>query len=320
MRALAITISAAVLAVLSTASAQARIAYDKSPASLHPHVFVANDDGAGQRRLATGLFPSISPNGRWVAYIRPNTTTAHNELRVIRSTGGRSRLVTHAFDIGELHWSPSSRFLGAWLGRGILIYDLRTGKSRLLSSRRFDNFSFSPDSRSIVYAKRFDLYVASRRGVVRRRLTHNRRSLNPLWTKRGIVFDERTLRKNDEPAYDIFFIRPDGTGARRVTTTHVPRLAVGLVPLAASADGSRLVTEFAEQDETESYAVDVATGAARKLGSFLLPAGISRDGSTIVAATNGPDPGAHHDIVAVPVDGGPIRLILRGGGDPDWTG
>jgi hypothetical protein len=63
-----------------------------------------------------------------------------------------------------------------------------------------------------------------------------------------------------------------------------------------------------------------ATGAARKLGSVLLPAGISRDGRTIVAATNGPDPSAHHDIVAVPFGGGPQRLIVRGGADPDWTG
>jgi hypothetical protein len=320
MRAPAITISAAALAVLSTASAQARIAYDKGPTTLHPRVFVVNDDGTHQRRLAEGLFPSISPNGRWVAYTRNNTTTAHNELRVIRATGGRSRLLAHAFDIGALHWSPSSRFLGAQLGRGILVYDMRTGKSRLLKSTRFENFSFSPNSRSIVYAKRFDLYVASRQGDVRRRLTRNRRSLNPLWTKKGIVFDEQTPRKNDEPAYDLFFIRPDGTGARRVTRTHVPRLAAGLVPRSASADGSRLVANFAEQDEEETYAVDVATGAARKLGSLLVPAGISRDGSAIVAATNGPDPGAHHDIVAVPFAGGPQRLILRGGGDPDWTG
>jgi WD40 repeat protein len=320
MRAPAITISTAILAVLSTAPAQARITYDKWPTILNPHVFVANDDGTHQRRLAEGMFPSISPNGRWVAYTRPNTTTAHNELRIIRSSGGRSRLVTHAFDIGELHWSPNSRFLGAWLGRGILIYDLRSGKSRLIKSRRFENFSFSPNSRSIVYAKRLDLYVASRGGAVQRRLTHNGRSRNPLWTRQGIVFDEQTPRKNDEPSVDLFFVRPDGTGAHRVTTTQVPRLAVGLVPLFASADGSRVLAEFAEQDETESYAVDVAIGAARKLGSLLLPAGISRDGSTIVAATNGPDPGAHHDIVAVPVAGGPQRLILRGGGDPDWTG
>jgi hypothetical protein len=317
---IAIAIATASLGLLAAAPAQARIAYDRGPTTLHPHVFVVNDDGTHRRRLAEGLFPRISPNGRWVAYTRPNTTTAHDELRIIRASGGRSRLVTHAFEIGELHWSPSSRFLGAQLARGILVYDLRTGKSRLLKSTRFENFSFSPNSRSIVYAKRFDLYVASRGGKVRRRLTHNRRSLNPLWTKRGIVFDEQTPRKNDEPAYDLFFIRPGGNGLRRVTTTQVPRLAVGLVPRAASADGSRLVANFAEQDEEETYAVDVATGAARKLGSLLVAAGISRDGRTIVAATNGPDPGAHHDIVAVSVAGGPIRLILRGGGDPDWTG
>jgi hypothetical protein len=323
-----IAISAAVLAVLSSAPAQARIAYDKGPTTLHPHVFVAEDNGSGQRRLATGLFPHIAPNGRWVAYTRPNQTTAHDELRVIRAGGGRSRLVTHAFDIGEIHWAPNSRFLGAQLGRGLLVYDVRTGKSRTIVGRRFSGFSFSPDSKSIVFGLRTrasldapsDLYTMSRSGRGQHRLTRNGRSLNPLWTRQGIVYDQQTIRPKDAPAYDLFFVRPDGSGGRRVTTTRVPKLASGLVPHSASADGSRLLAEFSEQDEVESYAVDVASGAARKLGTFFLPAGISRDGTTIVAATNGPDPGAHHDIVAAPFGGGPLNLLVRGGADPDWTG
>ena len=318
----------ALAALAFAAPAQARIAYDKGPTTLHPHVFVAENDGSGQRRLAAGLFPHISPNGRWVAYTRPNQTTAHDELRVIGARGGRARLVTHAFDIGEIHWAPDSRFLGAQLGRGLLVYDVRTGKSRVIAGRRFSGFSFSPNSRSIVFGRRTraslnapsDLYVSSRSGRGVRRLTRNRRSLNPLWTRPGIVYDQQTVRRHDAPAYDLFFVKPDGTGARRITTTNVPPLASGLVPHSASANGAHLLAEFSEQDEVESYAVDVASGAARKLGTFFLPAGISRNGGTIVAATNGPDPGAHHDIVAVPFGGGPLRLLIRGGADPDWTG
>jgi Tol biopolymer transport system component len=319
---------AAAAALALAAPAQARIAYDKGPAGLHPHVFVAADDGTHQRRLASGMFPHISPNGRSVAYTRPNFKTANQQLRLIGAGGGRSRLVARGFDIGETHWAPDSRFVAAQLGRGIVVYDVRTHKSKLIRGRRFSGFSFSPDSRSIVFGRRpraslnapSDLYVASRSGRGTRRLTRNGRSLNPLWTRQGIVFDEQTVRKNDAPAYDLFFVRPDGSGARRITTTTVPRLASGLVPHAASADGSHVVADFSEQDEVETYAVDVASGAARKLGTFLLPAGISRDGSTIVAATNGPDPGAHHDIVAVPFGAGPLRLLVPGGADPDWTG
>jgi Tol biopolymer transport system component len=316
MRAPAITISAAVLAVLSTAPAQARIAFDKGPTTLHPHVFVVNDDGTHQRRLAEGLFPRISPNGRWVAY-----ATQSRQLRVIRAGGGRSRLVARPFDdLVQVRWSPSSRLLAAQLGRGLLVYDMRTGKHRLIGARRLDGFSFSPSSKSIVYARRGDLYVVSRRGSGVRRITHNRRSLNPLWTKQGIVYDQQRRRRNDASTYDIFFVRPNGTGGRRITTTRVPPLANGLVPQSASADGRRLLAAFVGQDEEETYVVDFATGAARKLGSLLVPAGIARDGRTIVAATGGPDPGVHHDLVSVPFAGGPQRLILRGGGDADWTG
>jgi hypothetical protein len=322
----AVLATAAVL--IAPAAAHARIAYDKGPSTTRPHVFVAADDGTHQRRLATGLFPHISPDGRWVAYTRPNFKTGDQQLRLVRAAGGRSRPVAHGFDVGETHWAPDSRFVAAQLGRGLLVYDVRTRTRRLLRGRRFSGFSFSPDSRSIVFGRRpradlnapSDLYVTSRGGRGTRRLTRNGRSLNPLWTRQGIVFDEETLRKDDAPAYDLFFVRPDGTGGRRVTTTTVPRLASGLVPHAASADGARLVADFSEQDEVETYAVDFAGGAARKLGTFLLPAGISRDGRTIVAATNGPDPGAHHDIVAVPFGAGPLRLLVRGGADPDWTG
>jgi hypothetical protein len=318
----------ALAALVGAAPAQARIAYDKAPSSLHPAVYAAADDGSGQRRLATGLFPHISPNGRWVAYTKPNFHTARQQLRIVRARGGRSRLVASAFDVGEVHWAAGSRFLGAQLGRGLLIYDVRTGKSRVIASRRFSGFSFSPDAKSIVFGLRTraslnapsDLYVAARSGRGQHRLTRNSRSLNPLWTRQGIVYDQQTIRPHDAPAYDLFFVRPDGGGGRRITTTSVPKLASGLVPHSASADGSRLLAEFSEQDEVESYAVDVASGAARKLGTFFLPAGISRDGKTIVAATNGPDPGAHHDIVAVPFGGGPLRLLIRGGADPDWTG
>jgi Tol biopolymer transport system component len=315
-------------ALLPAASAQARIAFDKAPSSAHPHVFVAADDGSHQRRLATGLFPRISPNGRWVAYFKPNFHTGGQQVRVVRASGGKSRLVGSAFNVGDLHWAPDSRFLGAQLGRGLTVYDVRSGNSRRIKLKRLSGFSFSPSSKSIVYGQRTrnnlnarsDLFAISRRGRNRRQLTHNHKSLNPLWTKQGIVYDQQTIRHNDAPAYDLFFVRFDGSGGRRVTTTNVPPLASGLVPHSASADGTHVLAEFSEQDEVESYAVDMASGAARKLGTFLLPAGISRDGATILAATNGPDPGAHHDIIAVPFAGGPLRLVLKGGADPDWTG
>ena len=52
-------------------------------------IYVARDDGTQPRRVATGIAPTISPDGRWVAYLRPRTTIV--EVRLVRATGGASR-------------------------------------------------------------------------------------------------------------------------------------------------------------------------------------------------------------------------------------
>ena len=80
------------LAVL-TAPAHARLAYVKGEAQIH----VANDDGSQPRRIATGIAPVISPDGRWVAYLR----TARQERRsaVVRTSGGPSRRVARSTEV-----------------------------------------------------------------------------------------------------------------------------------------------------------------------------------------------------------------------------
>jgi hypothetical protein len=326
MRLVTVAAICAALVLALPAAAQARIPFDKHVSSAHPSVWVAADDGSHQRRLAGGLFPKISPNGRWVAYQR--FPGGRPQLRVVRTRGGKSRLVVRAGRIDDVHWAPDPRHLAAELGRGLLVYDVHAKHGVNVRGKPLSGFSFSPDSRTVVYGHRVrddldaasDLFVVSRGGTGRHRLTTGRRSLNPLWTAQGIVFDQQTIRPQDAPVYTLFTIRPDGGGLRQLAGIPVPSLASGPVPHSASADGAHLLVAFSEQDEEETYVVDVAGGAARKVGTFYVPGGISRDGSTIVAQTGGPDPGSRHSFVAVAFGGGPRRLLLRGGADPDWTG
>src|SRR5919201_4643644 len=100
MRLTTIAAIGAALVLAAPAAAQARIAFDKHVSSAHPSVWVAADDGSHQRRLAGGLFPKISPNGRWVAYVR--FVGGRAQLRVVRAGGGASRLVAKAAEIDDV--------------------------------------------------------------------------------------------------------------------------------------------------------------------------------------------------------------------------
>ena len=69
-RTLTILLGAA-LAIVAAAPAQARLVYVKGAATLEPTVFVADDDGTNPHMLGAGHSPTISDNGRWVAWVKP---------------------------------------------------------------------------------------------------------------------------------------------------------------------------------------------------------------------------------------------------------
>ena len=88
------------LALLIAAPAEARLAYVRGDDA----IYVARDDGTQPRRVATGIAPTVSPDGRWVAYLRPRTRIV--EVRLVRATGGASRRIARSIEVRETHFTP----------------------------------------------------------------------------------------------------------------------------------------------------------------------------------------------------------------------
>jgi hypothetical protein len=110
---------------------------------------------------------------------------------------------------------------------------------------------------------------------------------------------------------------------RKLTHVRVGSLVQGLVPLAFSADGARLLAEFEGEDTSEAYAVDVATGRARgvRVGRQEVQAGgISSDGSTLLLDTDSFEQAPSRGrIVTQPWAGGSPTVLVAHGGQASWN-
>ena len=76
-------------------------------------IWVATADGSHPRFLANGNVPSVSPDGRYVAY------DSDKDVLVIPTAGGEAVTVsTHA---GVPSWAPNSRFLAYYGAAGVVV-------------------------------------------------------------------------------------------------------------------------------------------------------------------------------------------------------
>ena len=218
------------------------------------------------------------------------------------------------------------------LSRRLFVYDIREREEARVASGVIRGFSFSPDSASIVFGTAgrndaadapSDLYSVTLEDSSRRRITRDRKSLNPLWGPAGILHDRMRARGGDAPSYNVFTIKPDGGSLRRITTLRIPSLMSGLVPLEQSADGTRLLANFVGQDTQVAFRVNVETGRAKALDddfeNGLVGFDLSADGRTVLGHTGGPDPTARHNVVTVPYGGGDPEVLVRRAGFPDWS-
>jgi hypothetical protein len=321
---------AVLLALLLAAEAQATLVYVKRPATARPVVYVARDDGSQARRLGVGRSPTVSPDGRWAAWIGRGRL----ERVLVRRTdrARKARLVSRSMQAGELRFSPDSTQLGMALRGRLAVHDIPTRTTFNAASGNIRGFSFSPDSKSVVYgtsgrdggfAAPSDLYAIEFDAGPRTRITRDRKSLNPLWTATGIVHDRQRLREGDAPSYNLFEVQPDGGSLRRITSLRIPSLLSGLVPLDASADGMRLLADFTGQDTSVAFTVNARTGRARSLGrdaeNGFVGSDLSADGRTVLGHTGGPDPGAEHDVATVRWRGGRPTVLVEDAAFPDWS-
>jgi hypothetical protein len=320
----------AALALLVAAPAEATLVYVKHPGELDAHVWVARDDGTQARRIGAGHSPTVSPDGRWVAWIQSGSPD-----RVMMRLADRSRkarVVDRSAFVGELRFSPDSKSLGLVLSRRLFVYDIREREAVKAASGVIRGFSFSPDSGAVVYGTSgrsdaidapSDLYYFTLAERVRRRITRDRKSLNPLWGPTGIIHDRMNARAGDAPSYNLFEIQPDGGSLRRITRLRIPALVSGLVPIELADSGKRLLAGFIGQDTEVGFRVNTETGKAHALDedfeNGFVGYDLTADGRTVLGHTGGPDPGNRHDVVTMPYGGGKAEVLVRRAGFPDWS-
>ena len=320
----------AALALLVAAPAEATLVYVKDPGELDSRVWVARDDGSKPRKIGPGHSPTVSADGRWVAWIKSGSPD--RVMMRLADRSRRARVVARGSFVGELEFSPDSKSLAFLRGRRLFVYDIRERDAVKAATGSIRGFSFSLDSGAIVFGTAgrsdavdapSDLYYFTLAERVRRRITRDRKSLNPLWGPAGIIHDRMNAREGDAPSYNVFSIQPDGGSLERITSLRIPSLDSGLEPVELSANGKRLLANFIGQDTQVAFRVKIRNGKAKALDddfeNGLVGFDLSADGRTVLGHTGGPDPTARHHVVTVPYRGGEPEILVRRAGFPDWS-
>jgi hypothetical protein len=334
MRMRTTVILAALFAVaLWAAPAQARLVYVKNPGGFEPVVYVARDSGKDPRRLGPGRAPTISPDGRWVAFVTvPAGGSRLDTVVVQKLDAGSRRLVMRSRTIDSLRFSADSSKLGAVAaGKRVRVYDIANDELHVAAEGEIRGYSFSPDSEAVVVGRaegeKFqapsDLYMGPALGGRKLvRLTDIGRAMNPVWGPKEIYFDRFRRRKGDAPAFNLWALDA-GEGLRRLTRLTIPPLVSGLVPLEPSANSRRLLAVFTGQDSEVGFTVQTRTGTTRSLSDDfehgIVGFDLSSDGRRILGHTGGPDPQSAHDVVSLPYGGGEPTVLVEDAAYPDWT-
>jgi Tol biopolymer transport system component len=335
-----------VVLVVAPATAQATLVFSRNP--LNPSVWSAADNGSGERRLATGSNPRISPNGEIVAFLHQGKgQSSRPELMLVPADGSApvSRLATGWRETSSFAWSPDSASIAAVLGpelgpKRLVLIDVVSGAQQTVAQGYFSGVSFSPDGGKLVYASSTSERYPSNSDVYRFqiplgqsvrfeppvKLTHDRRSLDPLWGPNDkIVFVKQLGAKQRKygPKNELFLMNPGGKGVRQLTHTKVDPLLVGLYPTQWSTNGRRLLAEFEGQDTSYAVTVNPRSGAQHALTKEreqgFVGAALSADGSMVLGWLGGFEPGPGHRVVTIPYAGGKPKLLAKNAFEPDWS-
>ncbi len=327
----------------------AQLAYVTGTARTLPAVWVAWANGSAPIRLGPGLDPVISPNGQAVAASLFGTTanSGQGPALGIYARGEAGKLLGEylslaAVTVTPLVWSPDSRYLAvamqstavtnAGARSGLAVIDTTSRTVTTIAHGQIYGASFAPGtSDRLVFARApslllsapTNLYTSMPDGSGLKQLTHDGRSLYPIWGARYIAYDRERPRRNDASVFQIWLTPADGGRSRRLTDLPARPLVSGLVPLAFSEDGSRLLAQYEGQDTSEAWTVRVPSGRARRItvhGQPVQAAGLSRDGSTVLVNEKGFEgPPSEGRVAAIPFAGGRPRVLVAHGSQASWN-
>lgn len=310
------------------------IVYTRYPGDGRYEVWIANVDGSKKRHLTAGNSPRISPDGRWVAYragCKPFDTC--RSLALIASSGGKSRVLAERGG-ADAQWSPDSKLVVFDNATRLVGIEVATGHRYNVTPATWQQswgFSFSPSGDEIAYAvprtghcfgNDVDIYVVNVGGGTPRRLTTDGCSAYPVWGAGGIAF-ARLIQYRGWGRHEIWRINPDGTGRRTITGRLPARLlgqgVTGLVPIAWSDDGRRLLAGLQTEFGAVPFAVDPEHGTMRKIADFDSPDGLSHDGRYVLVSNFGVASDDEKRVAVVAYSGGLGRIIARRSAGASWN-
>lgn len=318
------------------AAANATLTYTKG--FQKPHVYFAEDNGKGAHAIGAGRNSHVSPDGELVVFEREAKNGGEMKL-YSSATGKTTTLLPNWHESYVFAWSPDSTMVAALRGplngpSTLVLIEAETGKQRKVATGYFNGVSFSPESREVVYgvsqspdyppkSNIFKYAIGAKAAVA---LSHNGTSVYPLWGPTGqIVFARQLGAKSRRygPKNELFVMNEEGQQISQVTHTEVNPLAQGLSPIAFSASGRQLLTEFGGQDQSYAVAVNMVTGAEKVLSKNLetgfMGTAISPDGTTVLGTAGlGFGGSPHPQVVTVPFKGGGQKVLVNGAFEPSW--
>jgi Tol biopolymer transport system component len=322
------------------AAANATLAYSTN--IFHPHITVAQDNGKGGKRIGAGTDAKVAPNGELVAFEREPANGKGPEMKLYDVATGKTRtLFTPWRESYTFAWSPDSTKVAALRGgelgtRTLYVVDVETGRATRIATGYFNGVSFSPDSSEVVfgltngdYPGKTDIVRDPVAGGPTSHLTHDHISASPLWGPQGqIVFIKQLNAKQRQygPKNDLFLMNANGKGVKRLTHTTVDALTAGLFPIAWSASGNQLLTQYGGQDTSYAVTVNPKTGKERNLSPRNSETGftgvaLSANGKTVYGYLGGFEGGnSQLKIASVPYVGGKPKVLVSGGFSPSWGG
>jgi len=342
LAALAAALAAAglLLTSLAQASAPAYLTFIANSRTLHPSVEIAHLDGSDPRTLGPGMSALLAPSGSLVAAIRllPPQDNTTSELLTYPARGGAPRRLYHYDGFLVLAgWSADSKLLLAY-GTGnsdagpLLVINTVSGSVTTIARGVIEGASFAPNAsddvvyalaRSLLGSAPINLFISSAHGSSRRQLTSDGHSFYPVWGARAIFFARsRSRGPQDDPINQLWSITPRGEDARQLTHMSVGPLVAGLVPVAASANGERVLADFGGTDTSAAWTVTLsgATTVARALNGVTdgdSPDALSRDGATVLI-TKGFE-GSPTSIESIPWAGGKPTVLSAHGANASWN-
>jgi TolB protein len=184
-------------------------------------IWIANSDGGNPRQIIEmAMWPSLSPDGKQVAYYR----IKDSGIYIANSDGGNPHKVLGFADTCCVQWSPDSKQLVYFRGNpkfgGSIFTATIDGKNITEIASGF-NPAWSPDGNKIIYANcqentsHCGLFVLDLKTKAGTMITRDN-GANPQWSPRG---DKIVYQKDDGNGHvNVFLVKPDGTGVKQLTS------------------------------------------------------------------------------------------------------